>query len=450
MQGKYHRPFAFVDKSTALMSFSYSPSTLSYLMALFRQQVVAAKQAPILGSIVLIRPLAFSLLTGVAVILASCVIAFLAWGSYTQRTTVSGQLVPEQGLLKIFAPQVGLVQEKRVSEAQSVPAGAVLLVLSSERQSSRMGATQAAISNQVEQRQASIREEMQTSSALQLAERNGIQQKISAQQQELAQLQAQISSQQDHVALSTETVKRYSALLAQDYVAREQWQQKQEELLEQTSRLQALQRDQTALRRELSQQQAELSALALKHKNQLAQLQRLLSNTQQELSESEAKRGVVITAPYAGIVTAVNVEVGQTVDASKPLLSIVPQEATLHAELYAPSRAIGFISPGDQVVIRYQAYPYQKFGHHIGVVQSVSKTALPPTELSQLGNVLTTPHSNEALYRIRVSLAQQAVRAYNQLHPLQVGMLLDADILQAKRHLYEWVLEPLYSLAGKL
>jgi membrane fusion protein len=29
-------------------------------------------------------------------------------------------------------------------------------------------------------------------------------------------------------------------------------------------------------------------------------------------------------------------------------------------------------------------------------------------------------------------------------------MLLDADILQEKRRLYEWVLEPLYTLSGKL
>ncbi len=56
----------------------------------------------------------------------------------------------------------------------------------------------------------------------------------------------------------------------------------------------------------------------------------------------------------------------------------------------------------------------------------------------------------EQLYRLRVTLDDQAVTAYGQPRPLQSGMLLDADILQDTRRLYEWVLEPLYSLTGKL
>jgi membrane fusion protein len=57
---------------------------------------------------------------------------------------------------------------------------------------------------------------------------------------------------------------------------------------------------------------------------------------------------------------------------------------------------------------------------------------------------------SEPLYRITVNLAAQAVTAYGQPQMLQAGMSLDADILQERRRLYEWVLEPLYSLTGKL
>ncbi|MGC3513099.1 HlyD family secretion protein, partial [Pseudomonas aeruginosa] len=56
----------------------------------------------------------------------------------------------------------------------------------------------------------------------------------------------------------------------------------------------------------------------------------------------------------------------------------------------------------------------------------------------------------ELLYRLRVTLDDQAVTAFGQPRPLQSGMLLVADILQVTRRLYEWVLEPLYSLNGKL
>jgi membrane fusion protein len=57
---------------------------------------------------------------------------------------------------------------------------------------------------------------------------------------------------------------------------------------------------------------------------------------------------------------------------------------------------------------------------------------------------------SEPLYRITVQLSAQTVTAYGMSRALQAGMLVDADVLQEKRHLYEWVLEPLYSLTGKL
>ncbi|WP_211471508.1 HlyD family secretion protein [Collimonas humicola] len=418
-------------------------------MSLFREQALASQQTKWLGDIVLIRPISFTLLTTFAIMLASIVCAFLIWGSYTKHSTVSGQLIPNTGLIKVYAPQTGIVIEQHVKEGQQVKTGDVLYVLSSERQSSTQGATQAAISSQVEQRQASLRDELQKTRQLQLEERGGLNNKIAGLTNELAKLDNQIAGQQDRVRLAVETLQRYQGLLQQDYISKEQFQQKQEDLLDQRNRQQSLERDRISVGRELSAQQTELSGLSLKHQNQLAQIDRTLTSTGQELTESEAKRRIVVTAPEAGIATAVIADAGQAVDGNRPLVSIVPAGATLRAELYAPSRAIGFVRPGDQVLIRYQAYPYQKFGHQKGVVESVARTALPNNELNALG-APAGGNNTEPMYRITVNLASQQVTAYGRPQALQAGMLLDADVQQEKLHLYEWVLEPLYSLTGKL
>lgn len=418
-------------------------------MTLFREQALASQQPKWMGEIVLIRPISFTFLTLFAVALAGIVCAFLIWGSYTKRSTVVGQLTPDTGLLKIYVPQPGIVLEKHVAEGQAVESGDILYVLSSERHSSRIGDTQAAISNQVELRQASLRDEMQKTRSLQQEERGGLIKKIDALKNELAQLASQIEGQHARVKLSEETVARYQGLLDQDYISKEQLQLKQEELLDQKARLQSLERDRISIGRELSAQQTELAGLSLKHQNQIAQIERLLSSTGQELTESEAKRRLVITATQAGIATAVIAEVGQSVDGNRPLVSIVPTGASLRADLYAPSRAIGFVKPGDKVLIRYQAYPYQKFGHQQGEVETVAKTALPTNELNGL-NPAQSNNGGEPLYRVSVKLAAQSVNAYGKPQALQAGMLLDADVLQEQRRLYEWVLEPLYSLTGKL
>lgn len=194
-----------------------------------------------------------------------------------------------------------------------------------------------------------------------------------------------------------------------------------------------------------------MAGLGARQANQQADIQRQLSALEQNLAESEAKRTLLVTAPETGIATAVLADIGQTVDSSRPLLSIVPADAPLQAELYAPSKSIGFIKPGDSVLIRYQAYPYQKFGQYQGRVRSISRTSVPFAELARMaGAVPGLAKDGEQLYRLQISLDKQMVTAYGQPRPLQSGMLLDADVLQDTRRLYEWVLEPLYSLTGKL
>ena len=126
---------------------------------------------------------------------------------------------------------------------------------------------------------------------------------------------------------------------------------------------------------------------------------------------------------------------------------MLPGDGALEAELLVPSRAIGFIEPGDKVLLRYQAYPYQKFGHHLGHVARISRSALSNGEL---GALVGNAQQGEPFYRITVALARQDVTAYGKAEPLKPGMLLEADVLGEKRRLIEWVFEPLYSLKGKV
>jgi membrane fusion protein len=154
-----------------------------------------------------------------------------------------------------------------------------------------------------------------------------------------------------------------------------------------------------------------------------------------------------VVAPAAGVVTGILVEPGQAVG-SAPLATLLPAHASLEAVLFAPSRAAGFIEPGQTVRLRYHAFPYQKFGLHEGTVRQVSRTALTASELPQLiAGELERP---EPMYRVTVRLASQVIDAYGQPQPLAAGMQLEADVMQDRRRLIEWVFEPLLGVRGKL
>ncbi|WP_124309928.1 HlyD family secretion protein [Pseudomonas chlororaphis] len=418
---------------------------------MFRREALDARQTNGLGDIVLVRPISFTVLTCLATALAVAVAAFFFFGSYTKRSTISGQLVPVGGQVKVYVPQAGIVFEKFVHEGQRVKRGEPLLTISSERYGSDAEPVQAGISRQLEHRRDSLRGELEKILRLQLDERDSLSNKVASLQRELAILARQTDSQRRLVALSSDATQRYQGLMDKGYISVDQLQQRQAELLGQRQALQGLERERATLQQQLTERRNELAGLGARQANQQADIQRQLSALEQNLAESEAKRTLLVTAPETGIATAVLADIGQTVDSSRPLLSIVPADAPLQAELYAPSKSIGFIKPGDSVLIRYQAYPYQKFGQYRGQVRSISQTSVSPAELtSMVGGVPGLGKDGEPLYRLQVSLDKQAVMAYGQSHPLQSGMLLDADVLQDTRRLYEWVLEPLYSLTGKL
>ena len=118
--------------------------------------------------------------------------------------------------------------------------------------------------------------------------------------------------------------------------------------------------------------------------------------------------------------------------------------------MYVPSRAVGFIKPGMIALLRYQAFPYQKFGQHSAHVLEVATTSVRPEELPTSAAALPGAAQSEPVYRIRLRLNKQTVKAYGVAMPLRSGMLVDASVMLERRKLYEWVLEPLFSISGRL
>ena len=61
-------------------------------------------------------------------------------------------------------------------------------------------------------------------------------------------------------------------------------------------------------------------------------------------------------------------------------LSILPTGSLLQAELFVPTRAVGFVRSGQQVRILYDAFPYQRFGSYGGRIIALTRTILTPTD----------------------------------------------------------------------
>lgn len=416
---------------------------------LFRQAALDAQRTSVLGAIVLIQPLSFVLLTAFFALIAAAVGALFTWGTYTQHATLAGQLVPDLGVIGVQAPQYGTIVVKQVAEGDTVRRGDVLYVVSSERFNSGLEATRASIGREVEAREQSLLGQIEKTAALGQSEQDSLVRTIAAVRSEAGNLAAMIASQTRRVALAEAATGRYERLRNDGFVAAEIYIAKYEDGLEQRARLRSLQREHNAVSRQLVELEGRAVGLPLEYQNRIAELERALALARQERSENEARRRIAVVAPQDGMATAVVGEVGQVVDASKTLVSIIPRGAHLRAVLYAPSRAVGFVTVGAPVLLRYTAFPYQKFGHHEGVVTAVSRAALSPAELT--GSPSARPvGAAEPVYRVTVDIRAQSVDAHGQSRQLQAGMTVEADVLLETRRLWEWVLEPLYTLSGRI
>lgn len=412
--------------------------------ALFRQEALDFHREKLLGDVVLVRPLSVSWLTGAAVCIALAVIGFAWWGEYTRKAHVVGYLEPNKGVIKVYAPQAGTLIEKHVVEGQAVQQGAVLFVVSSERSSREATETQATAIAQLRRRRESLQEELAKQGHIDRIQLATAQERVRGMDAELAHLAAELQLQEQHVASAAGTVERYRLLVAKGLAAEMQAQQKREELLDQQSRFHSLQRSRLTLEREMDTLKRERTSNDLKAKNQRAAIERNISALEQELTEYESRRQVVIVAPSNGVVTTILNVQGQNITPSTPLLSLMPMDAVLEAHLLIPSRSMGFIAPRQTVAVRYQAFPYQRFGSAKGRITEIAKTLITPNEVT-----LPVP-LQEPVYRVTVALETQTVTAYGTELPLQAGMVLDADIALDQRRIFEWVFDPLYSITGRL
>ncbi len=414
---------------------------------LFRSEVLEAHRDHGMGGISLAQPLAQWVLAASAFVVALSITLYLCCASYTRRSTVAGRLVPTLGLATVLAPASGVIAQMNASEGRQVAAGERLLVIDVPRATLASGAASPELEAALRERGAGLRAARQGQQRAMAAQSAGLGAQIDAATTELAQVQEQVETREQQSRINSATLAGMQELRVRQYVSQLQLQQQESALLDQVAAAQELQQRASALKRDILQLRQARDALRGQRQAIDADARRDLAALTQERVEMQAASAVVITAPVAGVVATQIAKPGQTVQQGQPLLTLLPGDGRLEAELLVPSRAAGFIAAGDRVLLRYPAYPYQKFGHQQGRVASVSRSALGASEL---GALLGGAGSDQPLYRVTVVLARQSIPVYGKDEALKPGMLVDADIVGETRRLTEWLFEPLYSMREKL
>ena len=423
---------------------------------LFRPESLRARELAWQGRPALAVGVPAALVSFASMVVAVGIAALITFGSYARRVDMEGSVLPSAGLMAISSPSAGWIAALAVREGQLVEKGALLYTLDLDT-TTEDGRTQQQIINTQTATREMLTQEVDRKIRMSEETRKQLRQKIENLKVQIDQLGGQITMHQGFFKTINKEYNLFLGLLERHQVALNEMQSREQAWMQAQSKLQELESSKLRLLGELNDAQYQLATVAISTADEIDALKTRILDIDEKLANSKAHRSIEIHAPEAGVVTAIVGHPGQVVSAGAPMLKIVPQPAIMHAELLAPSSAIGFINQSDRVLLRYSAFPYQKFGEYWGTVVTVSDAALTPEEVQSL--LAGAQPSKQGLsggvspakqlgpfYRVIVQPDSQFVNVYGEEHKLPASMPVQAYALLDRRLLYQWILEPLYDI----
>lgn len=417
-------------------------------MSLFREEVVSHQNERLTGAITLAQPLSIKITVLILVSVAIAIVAFLFTAEYSRKETVRGFLMPNKGVIKSFATQGGTIERLLVKEGDIVKKEQALATMVIHQKNADGLSLSTKLQKQLTSQLSLLDEEITQYQAIQIEENQNLENKASALKSEKVALESQFTLANEKLNLLLNQQRDVELLNNSGFISKFEKENQQQAIIEAKQEKQNIARLLLQQNNQINQTDFDKANLPKQYKLRINNLLREKADIENQLAQVQNNHSYTITASHAGTITGIQVVEGETLSAStaqsKPLLHILPKGSELVAELLLPTRSAGFIAKGQTSRLRFDAFPYQRFGFIESEITRIDRALIAPNEV-QLPIALQEP-----VYRIRAKLNAQQMQAYGQAFKLKSGMLFEADIMLEQRTLIEWLLEPIYSLKGRV
>jgi len=412
------------------------------------------------------HPLGRSVLWATLALLA----ALLLWATFGLLDIVAvaeGRLVPDTYVKIVQPADAGVVKEILVREGEPVKAGQVLLrmdktlsesdlkALTADHQNKRIALRRidAQLSASAFTRRAGEPAELFAQVAAQYAANR------QAYENALAQERALLDKARHDLA-SAEEVRRkleqvlphyreqeaaFEKLAREGFAGKLMYTDKQRERIEKERDLKAQEAAIASARATIAQEEKKIAQITADYRR-LLQTERVEIAAQAEKAAQElAKQAhrnayLELRAPQDGVVKDLATHtIGTVTSPGTILMTLVPKDEILRAEVWVKNDDIGFVREGQPAKLKLAAFTFQKYGMLDGVLAHVSADAAEP----QAGGATAQPKGAEPLaYRALVNLRTQVLEADGERHRLAPGMQVSAEIHLGTRTVLEYLLSP--------
>jgi len=404
---------------------------------LFRKQAIDSLSKKTPGRPICLMPQPWLWLNGLLVILVLSAALFIGNAEYSRKESVRGWLISRSGVARVANNTAAVVREVMRTPGDHVIAGEPLIYLSTDSTLSDGNGKSEQVLSQLGEELLEVDIQLDLSRQQQTMESAGLVRQLRAFDKGVAALMSRLDDQRRRVAMGREKLQLIESVA--DSGAVTEW-----DVLRQREELGVLEQDLARLEQDLASQERERALLAggqdsmpVQASIQRSALRARRMQLSQKIAEHESRRLSVLTSPVTGTVAAVEVHAGDSIAPRQLLMTVLPGDMELAAEIYVPSRAAGFVQPGQAVRISYDAFPQQKFGSFKGKIERVSNFVVLPGETAQPFPI------SEATYKVQVEIHDVAIQTSIGTAALRPGMLMAAEIILEERNLADWLLEPL-------
>lgn len=411
---------------------------------LFREN--ALMQHRLHGEVMVLPQLNHSIVALALLAWTGALIYWLCNSNYARQETVQGWLQPTEGVVRLFADNNNdKIKRVLVQEGQKVLSGQALIEIKADRTLTNGNNLETELLEQFQLQATMLDQQLAHNQHINQSRLADLALQQQASQKHISSIRRQLTTLDIRQAMLAKRLATYARMLQQQHISQLDHDRVKEQKLALISEIQKRQNDLQQQQNQLQQLDNEQQQLPQQFAKQRAQLISQRSQLDQQMTRLKGQQSYMIRASRDGIVTNLQAVEGQQVNTSQPLMTLLPQQSELQMRLLVPVRAAGFVEPGQALQIRYDAFPYQKFGLYEGEIVSISDSVLLPNEINALPLAI-----NEPVYMITAALQQTRIHAFGLSLDLKSGMTLSADVQLGERSLLDWLLEPILSLRGRL
>lgn len=407
---------------------------------LFREEVVESQSRRLHGEVLLTQSRGTRSMVVFLAVIMIVLITFASLGSYARTETVQGILTTDKPIVRIVVNKPGRVIRTFVREGEHVRAGQRLAIVDVDiRREGGAALAQesvALLDRQVDMTRTQAANARQSEQMM----RRQLDGRIAGSREQLSNLARQMALQEQIVASNRDLLSRAERLVEKGFVSGVEFERRRQAAIQAEQQLEMLRQQAATAATTMRQSEMERQTARIQLARELSNIEASLAAVERERLTVSSGMAFEVTSPIAGRVTAIQVGTGQTVQPGVVMLTVIPDGAEVQAELYAPSRAIGFVKPGQTVSLLVDAFPYQKFGSVRAEISSVSATMIDPRE------AYTPFKIEEPVFKVRVRLDEPAAQRALTLQP---GMTLSASIVLERRSFLDWLLSPLSAVTER-